>query len=260
MNIFKLILFLTFFIIFIYFYKKTINCEYIINDSSLNNLFNKNIDIIHYKTYLSNNECNNIINKLIINNIKNWTAINNNNKISKSDVFICKYPLSQVFDNIINPEIYFNQVDIFKNINNPIDNLFNNCKEFKIKIGEDDKLKILYPNFINKYLKTILRIYKSNKNNINKNGMIHNDVDETGIYKDYDIFTINIYLKVPENGGSLKIWKSIFEKEIFPQAGDVIIFNPELYHSVQPFPKGERISLQTFLLKHKYSNKIFIRV
>ena len=90
--------------------------------------------------------------------------------------------------------------------------------------------------------------------------MIHNDVDETGIYNNYDIFTVNIYLKVPENGGSLKIWKSIFEKEIFPQAGDVIIFNPEYYHSVQPFPKGERISLQTFLLKHKYSNKIFIRV
>lgn len=260
MNIYKIILFLTFFITIIYFYKKTINCEYIINDSTLNKLFNKNIDIIHYKNYISHEICDNIIKKLLINNIRIWTAINNNNKLSKSDVFICQYPLSQVFDNIIKPKKYFNQIDIYKNINNPIDNLFKDCRNFEVKIGKDDELKKLYPNFINKYLKTILRIYKSNKNNINKNGMIHNDVDETGIYNDYDIFTVNIYLKVPENGGSLKIWKSIFEKEIFPQSGDVIIFNPEYYHSVQQFTEGERISLQTFLLKHKYSNKILIRI
>ncbi|XP_065661842.1 uncharacterized protein LOC100204208 isoform X2 [Hydra vulgaris] len=81
-------------------------------------------------------------------------------------------------------------------------------------------------------------------------------------------FAANIYIKVPKQGGMLKIWgrktysrekiielsldKNIVKDEeepveILPQEGDLIIFNTRRPHAVTRFNSDFRISLQTFI-------------
>ena len=256
---------LLFFTLIIYCFSNQLEIEYArnLNDKLLNDLFNKKIDCIILTNYLSHEKCDDLLKNIKIKKLKNWTVLNSSDKLSDTDVLVTQIPISQVIDGIRKTtEDYINQEDIFSEIDNPIKTIFRRCKDFIIKIGDDELLRKLYPKYNHKFLETILRVYNADpkKYEEENNGMIHNDIDETDLYKYYDIFTINIYLKTPKKGGSLKIWKNIFKSnEVFPKIGDVIIFNPEYYHSVQPFPIGKRISLQSFILKHKNSNRVNIR-
>ena len=226
-----------------------------------------NINGIVIKDFYPEEFCNILIGR--INNIiknkgtENW-------KYSKSkghDVNIFQVPLSYVLNNITSHEDYLNQDNygLYDGIISPIQYLKNklnkNCS-LNIKVGWDYEL-IKYIDGIDKnntynknkilFQEGIVRIY-----NNNDGGLWHVDVDDSDMYKDYKIYTINIYLQTPEegNGGRLKIHNKI----ISPKKGDMIIFDPSYYHCVEKC-KGcdNRISIQSFLLYNSKNDYIMIR-
>ena len=118
-----------------------------------------------------------------------------------------------------------------------------------------------------------------------KTGFIHTD-NYSNINSTSGLFSANIYLNIPEEGGELHIWnvnmsqdRSIRERissKIFrliqaslfnitiqkqfreflpepyiikPELGDLIIFNTSRPHSVSPILKGKRVSIQLFIRK-----------
>lgn len=188
--------------------------------------------------------------------------------ISKGhDVNIFQIPLSYVLNNITSHEDYLNQENygLYDGIISPIQYLKNklnkNCS-LNIKVGWDYEIKkyidgIDKNNTYNKnkilFQEGIVRVY-----NNNDGGLWHVDVDDSDMYKDYKIYTINIYLQTPSdgNGGRLKIHNKI----ISPKKGDMIIFDPSYYHCVEKC-KGDnnRISIQSFLLYNSKNDYIMIR-
>ena len=80
-------------------------------------------------------------------------------------------------------------------------------------------------------------------------------------------FAVNIYLRVPEQGGYLELWDAPVVKHenaddvcsgdwrsrlnsstyIKPEQGDLIIFNSRVPHAVSGFSNGPRVSIQSFI-------------
>ncbi len=226
-----------------------------------------NINAIVIKDFYPLNLCDILLGR--INNIitdkgtGNWKY-----SISKGhDVNIFQIPLSYVFNNIASRKDYLNQgtYGLYDGIVSPIQYLKNklnkNCS-LNIKVGWDYELSkyidgVDKNNTDNKnkllFQEGIVRVY-----NNNDGGLWHVDIDDSDMYKDYKIYTVNIYLQTPSkgNGGRLKIQNKI----ISPKKGDMIIFDPSYYHCVEKCKRGDnRISIQSFLLYNSKNDYIMIR-
>lgn len=276
----KIICFIFIFYIFIH-YKYYMNRYYInryyINRYSKINishkmedfplLFDNTIACIHLKDFYPKEYCDILLKRIkIINeeNIKPWRY----SDTKHHDVSIFQTPLSDVFNNLKSPEEYFNQMDwnLYEGLPSPIDYFiekYQKQNECNIQKNRDDCIIEQFPKykaFENNFLESIVRIYKPNTFHID--GLRHIDIDETGYYNDYHIYSINIYLQVPKDGGELIIENT----KIKPSIGDVIVFNPSYTHSVRQSTKENRISIQSFILYHKKNKenkkkkKLFIRV
>jgi hypothetical protein len=255
----KILIFIFMFIfILILIYSSYINMKI---SNSLNDiplLLNNSVPCIHIKNFYPIEYCDKILNRINniqSNNIKPWRY--SNNKIH--DVSIFQTPLSDVLNELVSPEDYFNQSDwkLYNNIISPIDYFISKSNIDYIKKSRDDCIIAKFPQYSkysNKFLDSLIRIYKPNT--YSKEGLKHVDIDDTGYYHNYNIYTINIYLKIPTDGGNL----NINNKSIRPSKGDLILFNPSYYHSVSQSQKEDRISVQSFILSHKHTREIFIRV
>lgn len=246
-----------FILVILYFYgkirdKPKIIYTSFINDNIFNDIVKDKVQIIIIKN--SYKECDKLKKNIdnLHNKYKKWKI--NNNKYF--DVNIIQYPLSDYFNNLISLNKYLNQEDIVNkiltNIDNPFDVLKKNLKNYKIINGGDPIL-----NKSLKYQKFIIRKYNSNSIK-NKDGLIHIDTDDTGFYKDYKLLSINLYLN-DFDGGEIKLWKNIFNYVIVkPNKGDIIIINPNYYHSVMKLENDcNRLSIQSFILIKE--NIIYIR-
>lgn len=81
-------------------------------------------------------------------------------------------------------------------------------------------------------------------------------------------FSANVYLQIPDSGGALELWdlppisptkiESLSEENngrtqlpepivIFPDEGELVLFNTRRLHAVQSFHKGMRVSIQCFI-------------
>ena len=258
----KILVFIFIIIIYSYTFPLIIGCN---NDVHISNtikdidlLLNNNIQCIHIRNFYPINFSNILlkrINNIIDLNIKPWRY----SKDEIHDVSIFQKPLSDVFNDLIKPEDYFNQKkwDLYNNIISPIEYFINLSKLNNIYKGQDECIINKFPKYrkyYNKFLDSIVRIYKPNSYNMN--GLKHIDIDETGYYNDYSIFSINIYLHVPKDGGYL-IFNNL---KIKPNKGDLILFNPSYYHSVSQSRIDNRISVQSFILFNKKNKKMYIRV
>ena len=222
-------------------------------------LLDNSVQCVHIMNFYPKKYCEILLNRIKnINkeNIKPWRYSKNKNH----DVSVFQIPLSDVFNNLKTPEEYFNQKDwnLYKGIISPIEYFINNYNDsnHNLKKGRDDCIINhfpIYKKYKNSFLESIIRIYKPNT--YHKDGLSHIDIDETGYYNNYNIFTINVYLQVPRNGGTL----TIGNKKIKPSCGDLIIFNPGYYHSVEQSIYNDRISVQSFILSNKKKKEIFIR-
>ena len=223
-------------------FKKMIN-----NKSNINTLFIRNFYPEHLCDVLLNR-----INKIIINKrIENWKY----SETKGHDVNIFQIPLSYVFNNMKSHKDYLNQGDygLYNNIISPLQYFKRILKNklIDINIGYDKELaKYINKNNKNLFQEGIVRIY-----NKNDGGLWHVDIDDSNMYKDYKIYSINIYLKTPPKGGRLKIHNKILS----PKKGDMIIFDPSYYHCVEKCNSNNRISIQSFLLYNSKKDYIMIR-
>lgn len=265
----KYITFITFilYIIFTIYYNYNNNIELLRTKNKLfktdfDDFINKKIVCLHIKHFYPKEYCNKIIER--INNINlnesEWKFDKNTN----SDVFIFQKPFSYVLEKIITPEEYFNQDNniinyLYKDIINPVDYFCKLNNSDKIKQNTDYIITKKFPkykNYTNKFLDSIIRIYKPNT--YSKKGLKHIDYDDTGYYKHCDVFSMNIYLKPCINGGELEVWKNFLTNiKIKPQIGDLILLNTSYYHAVNQPTDTTRISSQSFLLYD--SKNIMIR-
>ena len=223
-----------------------------LTDNIFDKLVNNEIQILIIKNsykYLDKFK-NNILS--LNKKFKKWEI----DKKSKFDVDIIQTPLSNYYNNLTTLDDYLNQENIIDKIlykiENPLNIFKDNLTKYKTFIGYDPIL-----NNSNKYQKFIIRKY--NEYSINsQNGLIHIDTDDTGLYADYTLLSVNLYLNDFE-GGELKYWKNFINYiEIKPNKGDMIIINPNYYHSVLKINKDNtRISIQSFILIK--NNEIYIR-
>ena len=222
----------------------------------------KKIVCLHVKNFYPKKLCNKIIekiNKINLNESK-WKFDENTN----SDVFIFQKPFSYVLEDMITPDEYFNQDKsiinyLYKDIINPVDYFCKIINHKKIKQNTDYIITNKFPkykHYTNKFLDSVIRIYKPNS--YNKKGLKHIDYDDTGYYKNCDTFSMNIYLKSCKDGGELEIWKNFLTSiKIKPKNGDLILLNTSYYHAVNQPKDTTRISSQSFLLYD--SKNIMIR-
>ena len=248
------------FIILFGLYIKRINHIPISNNlNDFDNLINGKIKCIHIKNFYPESMCNIIldrIDKINNSNLKKWRYSKN----EYHDVSVFQIPFSDVLNDLVKPEDYFHQKDwkLYEDILNPIDYFISINKHKKIIKSRDKCITDIYPKYkkyTNKFQESIIRIYKPNTYN-KKDGLDHIDIDETGYYTKYKIYTMNIYLNIPNEGGELKI-NNI---KIKPNKGDLIIFDPSYIHSVVQPREGNRISIQSFLLYNKENGNINIRI
>ena len=261
----KIICFIFIFIVIVsiyHFYRRShIEISSKIEDIPL--LLNNTVACIHIKDFYPKNYCDILLKRMKeINNqdIKPWRYSDKKNH----DVSIFQIPLSNVFNELSTPEEYFHQKEwnLYDGIPSPIDYFISECHKYNVDgfhKGKDDCIIghfPIYKKFENNFLESIVRIYKPNT--YHKDGLQHVDIDETGYYGDYDIYSINIYLKVPSDGGEL----TIGNMKIKPSVGDLILFNPSYNHSVRQSMTEDRISVQSFILssKKKKKRELFIRV
>jgi hypothetical protein len=221
-------------------------------------LLDNRIDCIHIKKFYPTEYCD-ILLKQIRNiqtaNIKPWRY----SKDKVHDVSIFQIPLSDVFNELRTPEEYFNQKEwnLYDGIISPIDYFIRASTINNIHKGMDDCIIEHFPKYKeynSRFLESIIRIYKPNS--YAKEGLKHIDIDDTGYYNDYNIYSINIYLYVPKDGGDL----TIQNKKVKPSKGDLILFNPNYYHSVSQSMTEDRISVQSFILSSKKGKVLYIRV
>ena len=250
------------------------------NITDFNKLLNKNINVIAINNFYPKHLCDILLNRIkdIIhkNKIKEWKYSEN----KSHDVHICQIPLSNVLNELSTPKDYFEQeiYNLYNGIISPMmyfkriidKNIYNDKqKKSNIEIGVDKELISRFPkynNYKNSFQEGIIRIYKSDGSD---GGLWHTDIDETGFYDDYNIFALNIYLNVPNNGGELQIQNKKFR----PNKGTMIIFDPSYYHCVVKYNNtnninitnnidiisNNRISIQSFLLYNKKNGEIMIR-
>jgi hypothetical protein len=223
--------------------------------------FDKKVDMIVIKNFLSKTDCEKCCQKVKDKKLRIWNSTDDKGTVVPSDVYIFQTPLADVFNEFVKPEKYFGQNNAFYS---PLPKAFHHVKQYRIRLGEDDILLKRFPEYKKHrmaFLEFLVRTYFPSQE---KEGLIHNDVDDTGFYDDCDIFTLNIYLKmsdVEEGGGAVRIWKNFAKATtIQPEEGDLLLFNPEYNHAVRPFSTGKRISLQTFLVKDKNSNNVYVRI
>ena len=250
-----------------------------LTDIELNRLFKDDVQVIVVKNYLNKQEIEkylNQINNYIDNNPTKYTKWKYS-KDKEHDVNIFQYPLSYVLNKDITPTEYFYYNEkINRNLYNnspkkelPFYNINKELKKFFIKVGQDDRLINNFPQYSkynNSFLDSLVRIYEPNSYPLSV-GLIHKDVDETGFYKNCDIYSSCIYLRTPDKedgkeGGNLRLWKNFLFNtlEIKPEEGDLIIFNTSYLHSVTTFNKGKRVSFQSFLINDKDNDNIYLRI
>ena len=219
-------------------------------NEDLKGIIDKKIDVLVIKGYFDN-YVDKIAQHLELLKLdqKSWRGTNKD----CFDVKIIQIPLSDYFNGLCSFEEYISQKGIigemFKNVGNPFDKLKADLPKYKILIGKDPILSKSC-----NFQPCLVRFY--NGSMMSGDGLKHVDTDDTGLYKDYSLLSLNIYLNTFQ-GGELKFWKNIFNSTLIsPKKGDLIIMNPNYYHSVKK-TDSMRISLQSFMLSN--GEDIYIR-
>ena len=182
------------FVILIYFYFTSVHIRISYTLLDFPKFINNEVTCIHIKNFYPKKLCIDILNKIKNINksfIKPWRY----SRDKVHDVYIFQIPLSDVLNDLSSPNEYINQRDwnIYDNIVSPIDLFIKNMKQFNIQKCIDSCLINRFPKYNDykgKFQESIVRIYKPNSYH-SKEGLPHIDVDSTGYYDNYNIYSIN---------------------------------------------------------------------
>jgi hypothetical protein len=259
-----------------------------LNQQLLTSLFNNELSAIHIKKFVSEDVCNKLIE-----NLKNNFS---DTKWEDTDMFQgYGLPVNRMFGPTVDDSInYFKQViPTIRKIRN-ICNGVSPVDKLRLELDElwTNGCRIGTINPFNRKMFVGLTRLMTPKglvgNATRLNGLIHIDTSLHTENSEESLFSTNIYVDSPNEGGELCIWNvtrsqeysaefdylnklldSAFSKKyreeiqeilqkilpkpivIKPEKGDLIILNSGRPHAVRGFEEGVRISMQTFISYQK---------